>query len=390
MTLKIFKMTSVHPNSSAKAVLLLISVLLLSACASQPRPDTDSVARSLPKLKQHGPELHVADVDILEVSPAMEEFLERHVLRYADLRTRSILLLDAVSRNGPLGFEYDESLTLSASDAFDRRAGNCIAYANMIIALARRAGLKAHYQEVFRERDWSSRENSLLLIKHINVVIASNPHNSTVVDISGLNIGPMVRQRTITDDFAKALHLNNLGVELMLNNKLPAAYAYFRKATEVEPMVIDSWVNVGVVFGRNNQLNDAEAAFQTALQIDQSEYSAMSNLYEVFVAQENLEAAQELYAQVEKHRLKNPYYLLRLSDEALQNQQFDESISLLRRAIRKKGDDHELHFALAKTQYLSGETKAAEDSLERARDLAPDNMLAEYNRPLNELMADYK
>jgi len=387
LTVKLFRNTSVHPVSPVRAVLLLIAVLVLGACASQ--PPTETVTRTLPKLQHYGPELSVADSDILEVSPEMEEFLERHVLKFADLRTRSILLLDAVSRNGPLGFVYDESLTLSASDAFDRRSGNCIAYANMIIALSRRAGLKAHYQEVFRERDWSNRENSVLLIKHINVVIASNPHNSTVVDISGLNIGPMVRQRTITDNFAKALYLNNLGVELMLNNKLPAAYAYFDKAIEIEPMVIDSWVNVGVAFGRNNQLNDAKIAFETALEIDQSEYSAMSNLYEVFIAQEDLEAAEQLHAQVQKHREKNPYYLLRMSDEALMNQQFDESISLLRRAIRKKGDDHELHFALARTQYLSGETRAAENSLERARELAPENMLAIYDRPLNELMADY-
>ena len=383
--MKLFRNTSVDPFSFVRVTLILIAALLLGACASQPQ----TLTKTLPPLQHYGPELKVADSDILEVSPEMDEFLERYVLGFEDKRTRLFLLVGVVSKNGALGFEYDESLTLSAADAFDRRAGNCIAYANMIVALARRAGLAAHYQEVFRERDWSNRDTAVLLIKHINVVIASNPHNSSVVDISGLNIGPMVRQRTISDDYAKALHLNNLGVELMLNNKLPAAYAYFDKAIDIEPMVIDSWINVGVAFGRNNQLNDAKMAFQTALEIDQSEYSAMSNLYEVYIAQEDLQAAEKLQAQVEKHRSGNPYYLLRKSEEALQNEQFDESISLLRRAIRKKGDDHELHFALARTQYLSGETKAAENSLERARKLVPENMLAIYDRPISELMADY-
>jgi len=383
---KLLNNTSAHPYSPVGVLLLLVVTLMLGACASQ-QPTTFS--KNLPPLQHSGPKYQVADVDILEVSPEMDEFLERYVLRYPDNRTRMFLLLDAVSKNGVLGFDYDESLTLSAADAFEKRAGNCIAYANLIIAMARRSGLKAYYQEVFRERDWSNRETAVLLIKHINVVIASNAHNTAIVDISGLIIGPSVRQTTVSDSFAKSLYLNNLGVELMLDNNLPAAYAYFDKAIEIEPQVIDSWVNVGVAFGRNNQLNDAKTAFQTALEIDQTEYSAMSNLYEVYIAQDDLAAAQNLQEKVEKHRRGNPYYLLRLSDDALEKQQFEESIALLRRAIRKKGDDYELYFALAKTQYLSGETRAAENSLERARELAPEDMLAVYERPMNELVMEY-
>jgi predicted Zn-dependent protease len=114
----------------------------------------------------------------------------------------------------------------------------------------------------------------------------------------------------------------------------------------------------------------------------------MSNLYEVYLERGNLEAAQSLQAKVEKYRRDNPYYLLYLSDEALALEQFDESIDLLKRAIRKRDDDHILYFALAKTQYLSGETMAAENSLGQARELAPENLLAHYSRPLDELVAE--
>jgi tetratricopeptide (TPR) repeat protein len=92
-----------------------------------------------------------------------------------------------------------------------------------------------------------------------------------------------------------------------------------------------------------------------------------------------------LQPKVERYRRNNPYYLLRLSDEALELEQYQESIKLLQKAITKKEDDHKLYFALAKTQYLSGEMTAAEKSLLRARELAPD---AYYERPLAELVAD--
>ena len=67
---------------------------------------------------------------------------------------------------------------------------------------------------------------------------------------------------------------------------------------------------------------------------------------------------------------------------------YEESIKLLQKAIKKKNNDHMLHFAMAKTQYLSGETEAAESSLSLARELAPENKLTYYDRPLGELVAE--
>ena len=174
-------------------------------------------------------------------------------------------------------------------------------------------------------------------------------------------------------------------MDALLRNDLPPAYAYMRSAIEANSEVVDPWVNLGVVYGRNDQLDDAVLALRQALRIDRGNYSAMSNLYEVYLEQEKLALAAELGPKVEKYRRNNPYYLLRLSDEALELEQYEESISLLQKAIKKKDNDHKLYFALAKTQYLSGQMTSAEKSLLRARELAPD---AYYDRPLGELVAE--
>jgi len=196
-----------------------------------------------------------------------------------------------------------------------------------------------------------------------------------------------MRRRVIGDDYAKALYLNNIGAVALLDDDLPTAHAYLSSAIAVEPMLTDPWVNMGVVFGRNEQLADAVTVYNKALEIDNSSQSAMSNLYEVYLEQEDLESAEILQAKVDKYRRSNPYHLLSLSEEALEQARFKDSLRLLKKAIRKKDDDHLLYFAMAKTQYLTGEYAAAEDSLTRARELAPANMLAEYNRPWVELVA---
>lgn len=366
-----------------RVILLAAGVFVLGACT------TRQVTRTTPPpLLNSTPAEQVADVDVLAMTPDMHAFMQRYILPYSNPETRLRLLVLAINSSGVLGFDYDESRTLTAAEAFRTRSGNCIGFANMMVALAREAGLKASYQEVYRQPEWSSRDDTFLLLKHINVVVSS-PKYTYELDISGVKLRDSARRRVITDHAASALYFNNIGAEALLENQLPMAWAYLAKSIDTAPSLTDPWVNLGVVLGRNEQLDEAEFAYQTALQLDNSDFSAMSNLYEIYLQMEDVQAAESLHNKVENYRRKNPYYLMKLSEEALEQARFEDSINLLERAIRKQDNDHQLHFALARTQYLSGETTAANSSLLRARQLAPQDMLAHYNRPLKELVLEY-
>ncbi len=364
------------------ATMVLCVALWLVGCATQ-RPDN----LKPPPLRTSEPAVYAADVDVLELSPEMEAFLEQYVLQYPNIHTRMTLLMDAVSANGVLGFEYDDTFTSTSVDTFNTRAGNCIGFANMLVAMARRAGIKAQYQEVLRRPEWSTREETVLLVKHINVILEGVGY-TYVMDISGIRISPTARRQPISDSYAKALYYNNLGADALIRNDLPTAYAYMSKAIETEPMLTDSWINIGVVLSRNGQLDDAETVLHKALEIDSNEYAALSNLYEIYVTQENWEAAAALEGRVERYRQRNPYYLMQLSEEALLQGDEEEALRLIKRAIKKKDDDHQLYFALAKTQYLAGQVEAAHISLARARELAPASMDVYYQRPLDELVTE--
>lgn len=381
--MKLLSNKIMHSVSAGRLILLFTAMLVLGACASTPRERVTP-----PPLKNAGPPVQIDDVDVIAVSPAMEEFLDRYVLKYNNEKTRLDLLTMAITRSGVMGFEYDETLTMTASEAFDLRRGNCVAFSNLVVALARRAGLKANYQEVFLSPEWSEFEDdTVLLYKHINVVVETR-QMSWLVDVSGIKIKHTDHRRLVEDSYAKALYFNNIAVEALLVKDLPLAFAYVNSAIETDPNVIDPWVNLGVIYGRNEQLEDAAFAFRQALKIDPGDQSAMSNLYEIYLEQENFADAEALEPRVERYRRKNPYYLLRLSNEALAQEQYAESISLLQKAIKKKQDDHKLYFALARTQYLSGQVTKAQDSLSRARELAPEDMIAYYDRPLDELVSE--
>lgn len=358
------------------AWVILSCAMLLAGCAS-----VGPVQVTPPALHPPGVVAQIADVDVLAVSPEMDAFLERHILPHRSLERRLYLLTLGVMSKGVLGFEYDETSTLTAAEAFSRRSGNCISHASMLIALARRAGLNAHYQEVAIQPEWSSREDTVLINKHIDVLVGG-AHVSLHVDISGRATDPKAHRRMLSDADGKAIYFNNLGAVKLVENDLPAAYGYILRAIESSPQVPDSWVNLGVVFRRNNQLAEAELSHRTALRIDPNEISAMNNLYGIYLHQKRFDEAEKLQRKVDRHRRRNPYYLLMLSNEALDQSRLEDSVRLLKRATRLKGDDHQLYFALARAQYRLGDRAAAERSLLRARDLAPE----EYGLSLDQLM----
>ncbi|MBT8063222.1 MAG: tetratricopeptide repeat protein, partial [Gammaproteobacteria bacterium] len=355
-----------------------ISLAMLSACASH-----TPVIDQAPRLAGYEHTIEVPDADLLTVSPQMQAFLDRYVLPYENLDTRLQLLTLAVTHSGVIGFTRDDDRTLTASEAFRQRTGNCLSYANMVVALARASGLEANYQEVIVQPQWSSREDTILLAKHINVAVSSR-HYRYVIDVTGERVPTNSTRHLLSDRQAASLYYNNLGVEALLDNHLPSAWAHINKAIETAPGLSSPWVNMGVVMSRNLQMHDAEKSHRNALALNSLEMTALSNLYDVYIGMGDEARAAEVEARVEKYRQGNPYYLLMLSNEAFEQGQFRKSARLLEKAVRKKDDDHALHFALARARFLTGQRDEALTAYEKARALAPGQVQSDFERALED------
>ncbi|NNL95282.1 MAG: tetratricopeptide repeat protein [Xanthomonadales bacterium] len=351
---------------------------MLSACASH-----TPVIDQAPRLAGYEHTIEVPDADLLTVSPQMQAFLDRYVLPYENLDTRLQLLTLAVTHSGVIGFTRDDDRTLTASEAFRQRTGNCLSYANMVVALARASGLEANYQEVIVQPQWSSREDTILLAKHINVAVSSR-HYRYVIDVTGERVPTNSTRHLLSDRQAASLYYNNLGVEALLDNHLPSAWAHINKAIETAPGLSSPWVNMGVVMSRNLQMHDAEKSHRNALALNSLEMTALSNLYDVYIGMGDEARAAEVEARVEKYRQGNPYYLLMLSNEAFEQGQFRKSARLLEKAVRKKDDDHALHFALARARFLTGQRDEALTAYEKARALAPGQVQSDFERALED------
>ncbi len=329
----------------------------------------------------------ISDEDILALSPQMKQFVADHVSRKGGKQRRLRALIWALNKNFGQPFQYNDDLTLTAADAFAQQQGNCLAFSNMVVALAREAGLKARYQEVKVPPTWDRQGEANILMQHVNVVLHLS-QTEHVVDVNQRRIlYSDAPAKEISDATAKALYYNNLGTDALLTKNLGAAYSYFVAAIERDPTIGYLWSNLGVAYIRNNQAGDAEWAYRQAIRLDSSALTAVNNLAALYTKQGKTEQARALQAKSERFRRNNPYYLLQLSEAALTKQRYDEALKILRRALRKKNDEYRLHFAMAKSLYLIGRYDKAESSYQRAKQLAPEAILeSEYNRPLNELV----
>lgn len=329
------------------AVMILLLLALLSGCASTP-PHQEP-----PVFRHHAPPVPAEPVDPLAVTPDMEAFLDRFVRPYADPDTRVQLLARSIGDSAMLGFRYDERWTLTAAEAFERRQGNCVAYANLVVAMARASGLKARFQEIERVSAWDGTEDTVLVPRHINIVVET-PRRGYVLDTSGVVFHPADRRKRLSDAEALSAYHNNLGAEALLARDLATAYGQLTRAIEVAPRRADPWVNLGVVLGRNAQYGDAESAYLAALARDDGAISARSNLYEIYRAAGDDARADAMAREVERYRRRNPYHLLFLAETALEEGRTDQALNLLRRSIELKPEEPRFHAALARAEGVRG------------------------------------
>jgi len=347
-------------------LLLLPLFLMLGACASQPT-----------FLKQTAPLRGltvptVSEPNFSQISPAMLDFLDKYVEQRRGKEKATFSLVWAATDQNLRRFDYRQELTLSPTETFDQKTGNCLSFSAMFMMMARHLDLNAWYQEVEVPQQWSNNNDTLLVSMHVNVVIESTRSGASwVIDVSGMDNSRSRMHRRIKDSVVLAQYYNNLGAEALTEADLGRAYAYFTKAIETEPGLHYLWSNLGVVYSRNEQLDDAIQAYEAALDLDSSSTMAANNLYMIYEKTGNLQAGADLQKRVEKNRRKNPYYLTHLSTVAYDEGRLEESRELVEKALKLQQNEYRFHYQLARILGREGRRSEAEASLQRALDLAP-------------------
>lgn len=336
-------------------------------------------------------ESELPDADLRGLDEEMRDFVAGAVAG-ADTRDARLLgLLRAMLGSGMFALDYEGETTLTAREAFNARAGNCLSFTNLFVALAREAGLPAYYQEVDIPALWTGDSDTSVLIQHVNVLVRDSargrdPTRDQVVDFNLPSYRGLYPQRVISDSRLDALFYNNLGAAALRSGMTRDAFVYFLKALTQDPDVAAAWSNLGVLYYRNGLPGHAESAFHRALRTDPGHKPSLSNLARLYEQQGMAQLAAAYSDRVRRHQLRNPYYHLHLAERALEAGRPEDALAAINQAIRLRSDEHRFHYLRAVILAREGRLDASRASLRRARDTAPVAQLqSAYERKLEAL-----
>ena len=172
---------------------------------------------------------------LLALNAEMREFVDLYVRGVVNPRSR-LELLHSSLRSGALhGLEYDPDADGSAQLAFESGQANCLAYANLFVAMARYAGLNANYQ-LLTLRPYFSRFGTRVAVEqHVNVQVRLRDRSLYSVDLDPPPRDAITHTRKLADKDAFALYYNNLAMQQLQNEELKSAFTQILQALVLSP-----------------------------------------------------------------------------------------------------------------------------------------------------------
>jgi tetratricopeptide (TPR) repeat protein len=355
---------------SSRPLFALIVASLISGCAAV---DVPQQARYAPQLLDgtavFGHSVAAApEQDPLSVSLQMREFVAQDVGSSSFPHVRFHRLMHKLKQQGFFANPYDQSATFSAAQTFSQKKGNCVAYTNLFIALAREANLNARYQKVHVPPKWELSSGLLLRVNHINVhvggvLLPGAGSDEISVDFNSVRPAKDSRKEIISDAHAASMFYANLSIEYLREADYEQAFAYLKRAALTAKDNPDVWTNLGALYSILDHDVFAEQAYRVARGIDGKDQAAISGLAKVLLRQGRVEEAEAFAALVLGYQRVNPYYHYARAEQAFNQGAFDQALEAINQAIKLKRRNPQFYALRAATAQQLGDQRLFAKSL---------------------------
>lgn len=316
---------------------------------------------------------------VFALSPEAKAFVDRVTWVHDDPDEKIKALVDKIFDRSSFNLLYSNDANSTASQTFESRAANCLSMSIMTYALANYAGFDATFQDIQIPEYWTRRDGYSLLNGHINLKVKPGEKGGVLHFVTHevvIDFDPQESRRhfevvEMSEDKALAMFYNNKGADALIADSYTQAYAYFKAAALVAPDFDGTWVNLGILYRRIGHIDLAKATYQRAIEADHDNLTAWENLAYVHHLMGDDEAANSIFARVERQRQDNPFYHFILGEQALEQGELQRALGFYRAAYRLDSQKHEILFGLSKAYYALGDIDRAERFLSMAKRRAP-------------------
>lgn len=314
-------------------------------------------------------------VDILAMDPAMRAFVADAVgdVRNSSVKFKRLMraLVDAGYFNGSY---YQPGLTLTSSELFTAKTGNCLSYTTMFIALAREAGLDAGFQIVEVPPNWDADSGYLIRYTHINVLLKGvrgdvTDSGEVSVDFNAFHPDPHYARHPVSDEQATALFYSNRSIDSMVRGDARKGFALLVKALELTPDNADLWQNLGAFYALQKQPGMAVRAYEVALSLDYHHEGALSGLARAYAALGDRDQADAFAQRVHEDRSRNAYYHFAMAQAQFDKGGYGEALKSIDSAIDLERRNPRFRFMKGLVQAKLGDAEGSKKSFRRANEL---------------------
>ncbi len=349
-------------------------ILVLAACNSLPgRPAAQTVPEFVYREEALSEQQLLAltqPVEPLVLTPAMRAFSQRYLHSVPNPQQRLQALQQMLFSPAGLALHYDGHTTATASEAFVTGRANCLTFSHLFIALARDAGLDAHYQLVNVAPDWQRQRDWVLIMQHVNVAGRAGRGQHYVADVDRRQGSRGLDSRRMSDAEALAHHYNNLAMEALVAGELPQAYSYLVRALNSHDREAFIWTNLGTVLLHNSQIAAAREAFLHAIRLDASSVPPMRKFVATLGEGEYPELARHLEQRIERLEQRNPYHLAAEAQRSAESGNWARSWRMIERALALKPDDPDFYRLAVESLLALGHPQRARQLLDQADRIA--------------------
>lgn len=352
-----------------------IAALLLALLAGCATVDHGSAPEALFADSRFAAPSQPVSVDhLFTLSPEMRQYM--HTNRFKQLvQDRGTIhgLLEALYQKGQLKLEYDSSMTRTAAQTFDARAGNCLSLVIMTAAFAKELGMVVRFQSVDVDETWSRSASLYLVSSHVNLSLGrkpvidlmhtGEPDQLTTVDFLPPPEAAKLRTEPLTEQDIVTLYMNNRAAESLVMGRIDDAYWWARSAAARENAPSSAFNTLGVVYQQHGDLAQAETVFRAALQRDASNLVVMQNLVPLLAQNGKQAESAALAARVAKLNPHPPFQYFDEGMRAYQKGDYVRAKELFAREVARAPYNDEFHFWLAVTCLRLGQPELAREQL---------------------------
>jgi len=364
-------------------VIVLISVLMMTACASNSsqQPVAAAVSIAPPPLRAELP-THLDKNNPEGLFSLSEQQRSQFHAYFYDKKNSDVAphkRLGNYLESQMHRFDYKGS-TLKASDAMNQMAGNCLSLTIVTTGLAQSVGLEVQYRRINTPPIYQRDNNILALSTHVQTRVLSPRIDSHSEKNSVIRIGSVVIDYfpssdnvlgdRVTKEDTIAMYYQNLAAEEMMDNQMSEALEYLYKGLSIAPQNPSLLNALAVVYRRQGFLTDSKNVFAYAAENAPSLLILFENYVTLLESIGQHQQAQEIASQYSFVDDDNPFVWLDLGAEMAAIEDWKKAFSFYRKAVEVGPYLHESHFGLAKTYYALGKEDSALKHMKKAAALA--------------------